>query len=91
MGSKGDDTEEWPLARAVRKGEVVLNQEIEILRGDGSRGTLLTSASPLRARDGEVVGIVTSLLNPTNEDVFIGIGFAIPIDDAGGVIGFPPV
>jgi hypothetical protein len=37
------------------------------------------------------VGIVASLLNPTNQDVFIGIGFAIPIDDTGGAIGFPPV
>jgi S1-C subfamily serine protease len=49
------------------------------------------SGGPLVNRDGEVVGIVTSLLNPTNQDVFIGIGFAIPIDDAGGAIGFPPV
>ena len=40
---------------------------------------------------GEVVGIVASLLNPTREDVFIGIGFAIPIDDTGGAIGLPPV
>jgi len=49
------------------------------------------SGGPLLNRAGEVVGIVASLLNPTKEDVFIGIGFAIPIDDTGGAIGFPPV
>jgi len=49
------------------------------------------SGGPLVNRAGEVVGIVTSLLNPTSQDVFIGIGFAVPIDDTGGAIGFPPV
>jgi S1-C subfamily serine protease len=49
------------------------------------------SGGPLVNRFGEVVGIVGSLLNPTNQDVFIGIGFAIPIEDAGGAIGIPPV
>jgi S1-C subfamily serine protease len=49
------------------------------------------SGGPLVNREGEVVGIVASLLNPTTEDVFIGIGFAVPIDDTGSSIGFPPV
>ena len=49
------------------------------------------SGGPLLNRAGEVVGIVASLLNPTNQDVFIGIGFAIPIDDTGSAIGMPPV
>jgi S1-C subfamily serine protease len=49
------------------------------------------SGGPLVNRNGEVVGIVGSLLNPTNQDVFIGIGFAIPIEDTGGAIGTPPV
>ena len=49
------------------------------------------SGGPLVNQQGEVVGIVASLLNPTNQDVFIGIGFAVPIDDAGGALGIPPV
>ena len=49
------------------------------------------SGGPLVNRYGEVVGIVTSLLNPTNQDVFIGIGFAVPIDTAGGAVGAPPI
>ncbi len=45
------------------------------------------SGGPLVNRDGEVVGIVTGLLNPTDQDVFIGIGFAVTIETAGGGAG----
>ena len=48
------------------------------------------SGGPLLNRDGQVVGIVAALLNPTPEDVFIGIGLAVPIDVAGGPAGLPP-
>lgn len=47
------------------------------------------SGGPLVDQYGEVVGIVDALLNPTGQDVFIGIGFAIPIESAGGVLGLP--
>jgi S1-C subfamily serine protease len=42
------------------------------------------SGGPLVNRDGQVVGIVTALVNPTNQGVFIGIGLAVPIDVAAG-------
>jgi S1-C subfamily serine protease len=48
------------------------------------------SGGPLVNRDGQVVGIVAALLNPTSQDVFIGIGLAVPIDVAGGAAGLPP-
>jgi S1-C subfamily serine protease len=48
------------------------------------------SGGPLLNRYGQVVGIVTALLNPTEQDVFIGIGFAVPITVAGGAAGMPP-
>ena len=48
------------------------------------------SGGPLVDRDGNVIGIVTALVNPTKEDVFIGIGLAVPIDVAGGAAGLPP-
>lgn len=47
------------------------------------------SGGPLLSRGGQVVGIVTGLINPTKEDVFIGIGLAVPIDVAGGAAGLP--
>ena len=47
------------------------------------------SGGPLLDRGGRVVGIVVALLNPTRQDVFIGIGLAVPIDVAGGAAGLP--
>ena len=49
-----------------------------------------SSGGPLVNRDGQVIGIVTALINPTDEGVFIGIGLAVPIDVAGGAAGLPP-
>lgn len=48
------------------------------------------SGGPLVNRDGQVIGIVAALINPTSEDVFVGIGLAVPIDVAGGGVGLPP-
>jgi S1-C subfamily serine protease len=48
------------------------------------------SGGPLVTMDGEVVGIVTALLNPTEHDVFIGIGFAVPIENAATAAGISP-
>src|SRR5207302_1013533 len=48
------------------------------------------SGGPLVTVDGEVVGIVTAILNPTDQHVFIGIGFAVPIENAAGAFGMAP-
>lgn len=48
------------------------------------------SGGPLVTEDGEVVGLVTAILNPTSERVFIGIGFAVPIESAAGGVGMNP-
>lgn len=48
------------------------------------------SGGPLLNRAGHVVGIVVGILNPTEQEVFIGIGFAVPIQVAGGAIGSAP-
>jgi len=47
------------------------------------------SGGPLLNRYGEVVGIVTALLNPTDQEVFIGIGFAVTIETAAAAMGSP--
>src|SRR5438105_9126911 len=49
-----------------------------------------SSGGPLVTADGEVVGIVTAILNPTEQHVFIGIGFAVPIENAASAIGISP-
>ena len=48
------------------------------------------SGGPLVTMDGAVVGIVTAILNPSRERVFIGIGFAVPIENAAAAVGMPP-
>jgi S1-C subfamily serine protease len=48
------------------------------------------SGGPLLNRSGHVVGIVVGILNPVQEEFFIGIGFAVPITVAGGAAGMPP-
>jgi S1-C subfamily serine protease len=48
------------------------------------------SGGPLLNRYGHVVGIVTGIINPTEDSFFIGIGFAVPIDAAAGGAGLPP-
>ena len=48
------------------------------------------SGGPLINMDGEVLGIVTAILNPTQQRTFIGIGFAVPIENAASAAGSPP-
>ncbi|MGD9093900.1 MAG: trypsin-like peptidase domain-containing protein [Anaerolineales bacterium] len=47
------------------------------------------SGGPLLNRYGQVIGIVTGLINPTEQEVFIGIGFAVPINVAASAAGSP--
>jgi S1-C subfamily serine protease len=48
------------------------------------------SGGPLLNRSGHVVGIVTGIINPTEDSFFVGIGFAVPINVAAGGGGSPP-
>jgi S1-C subfamily serine protease len=49
-----------------------------------------SSGGPLFTTDGEVIGIVTGILNPAKQAVFIGIGFAVPIENAASAAGISP-
>jgi S1-C subfamily serine protease len=44
------------------------------------------SGGPLVDLNGRVVGIVTGIVNPTGQTVFIGLGFAVPIESANGIV-----
>ena len=69
--------------------------------GDGGRLTNLiqfdaaanpgNSGGPLVNRDGEVVGIVTAIFNPTGQHVFAGMAFAVPIENAAKAVGDNPL
>ncbi len=50
---------EWPLARALTSGEVVRDEEVDIIRGDDTHGTISLNAAPVRDADGKIVaGVV---------------------------------
>ncbi len=48
------------------------------------------SGGPLVTMDGEVIGIVTAIYNPNQQRTFVGIGFAVPIENAASAAGMPP-
>ncbi len=59
----GDD--EWPSMQAMRQGTVILDKEIDILRADGTRATVLNAAAPLRNPQGEIIGAVVIIRDIT--------------------------
>ena len=51
--------EEWPLARSIATGEVVIDEEITIVRGDGTDGILSASSAPIYDDQGGIAaGVV---------------------------------
>ena len=48
-----------------------------------------SSGGPLLNDNAQLIGIVTALANPTGEDFFSGIGFAVPIENAAATTGGP--
>ncbi|MGB9936590.1 MAG: PAS domain S-box protein [Methanobacterium sp.] len=51
--------EEWPLARSITTGEIVIDEEITILRGDGTKGFLSVSSAPIRDNENNIImGVV---------------------------------
>ncbi len=49
-----------------------------------------SSGGPLLNQDGEVVGVVTAILNPSPSGMFAGVGFAITMESAASTAGIPP-
>lgn len=57
--------DDWPIARSLATGEVVDSEEIEVERGDGTRGWVNISARPVLDAGGHVLGAVTTLVDVT--------------------------
>ena len=57
---------ERPLARSIRAGEVVREEEIDFVRGDGTTGTMQASSAPIRDADGRIVAAV-AIFNDVTE------------------------
>lgn len=50
---------EWPLVRSIVTGEVVRNEDVDIIRGDGRPAVLRLNSSPILDRDGRITaGVV---------------------------------
>ncbi len=59
--------EEWPMARAITAGDVIIGEEITILRGDGTLGTIRVNAAPIRNPSGHIIAGVVVLDDITAE------------------------
>jgi signal transduction histidine kinase len=59
------EPEEWPLARSIHTGEVVVEEDIDVVRGDGTLGTIRFSSSPIRDEEGRIVAGVVIFLDIT--------------------------
>ncbi len=57
--------DEWALTRALTSGEVVRSEEIDIVDTRGHHKTILNTAAPIRAADGQVTGAVVAELDIT--------------------------
>ena len=71
VGAHPDGTpyepDEWPLARALRDGEHVEDEEIEITRGDGTRGVVRFTAVPVHDANGEVQAALLTGIDVTEQ------------------------
>jgi S1-C subfamily serine protease len=72
-----------PVGEADRRLEGLIQFDTAVNPGN--------SGGPLLNRQGHVVGIVTALANPSEQNFFIGIGFAVPIGTALSAAGRGPL
>ncbi len=49
---------DWPLSRSIATGEVIRGEEVEIVRGDGSRSVVRISSGPVIDDDGKTLAAV---------------------------------
>ena len=58
------DPEDWAMARALRRGEASIDEELEIECFDGTHKIILNSAVPIRGARQEITGVVV-----VNQDI----------------------
>ena len=61
------EADEWPLVRAIQQGEVVIDEEIEMLIGSDARRILLVSATPVRDEAGRVMRAIALFHDVTEQ------------------------
>jgi signal transduction histidine kinase/GAF domain-containing protein len=84
MCLRGDGTEyvagDVPVARSLASGEIVVNEEIRVLRRDGSQAVILQTSAPIFDSAGEIAGAVVVTLDISERkeaeqlrDAFLGV------------------
>jgi signal transduction histidine kinase len=58
--------EEWPLARSLTTGEVVTDEEMEYVRGDGTPVFLSVKSAPILDREGRIIAAVVTFFDLTH-------------------------
>lgn len=62
------DADEFPLARARRRNEVVANERMELATADGPTKFIDAAAAPIRDTSGRTIGAVAVLLDVTHQE-----------------------
>ncbi len=62
---------EWPLARALGAGELVVDELAEIERPDGTRRLVSLSAAPVRDAEGQVTGALVTTIDVTEREAML--------------------
>jgi PAS domain S-box-containing protein len=57
---------QWPLARALRDGELVHDEEVDLTREDGRRITISINAGPVRDDRGRIIAAVAAFYDVTD-------------------------
>ena len=71
LGTRPDgspiERDEWPLARSLREGVTIEGEEIEVVRGDGTRALLRCNSAPLLDRAGRAFAAMVVFEDVTEE------------------------
>jgi signal transduction histidine kinase/transcriptional regulator with GAF, ATPase, and Fis domain len=59
--------EEFPLARSIMHGERVVGESLGVERGDGTRGFVTVSSTPILDRDGRIIAAVATVYDVTDQ------------------------
>ena len=59
--------EEFPLARSILHGERVVGEPFRVTRGDGTRGFVTVSSTPILDRDGRIIAAVATVYDVTEQ------------------------
>ena len=55
-----------PLSRSLQTGETIFNEEMDVQCGDGTRRSVLSSSSPIRNTEGQIVAAVLTFQDITD-------------------------